>query len=186
MVSAVAVASGLASPATMLVWLDDVMDPEVPVVSVVDLGIVRDVQWQTAASPGGDPVALVTVTPTYSGCPATEVIAQAIEDALHAHGVPEVIVRTQLSPAWTTDWMTAKGREALRAYGIAPPARCAPGAADTQVVDIGALLAPREVVPCPQCASRQTRLLSQFGSTACKALYQCRDCLEPFDYFKPH
>ena len=186
MVRTVAIADGLASPAAMLAWLDAVMDPEVPVISVVDLGIVRDVQWQAAAAPGGDPVALVTVTPTYSGCPATEVIAQSIKDALHGHGVRNVVVRTQLSPAWTTDWMTLKGREALRAYGIAPPAACAPGGSGTQVVDIGALLVPREVVPCPQCASRHTRLLSQFGSTACKALYQCRDCLEPFDYFKPH
>ena len=182
----VAIADGLASPAAMLAWLDAVMDPEVPVISVVDLGIVREVQWQSAATPGEDPVALVTVTPTYSGCPATEVIAQSIKDALHGHGVRNVVVRTQLSPAWTTDWMTLKGREALRAYGIAPPAACAPGGSGTQVVDIGALLVPREVVPCPQCASRHTRLLAQFGSTACKALYQCRDCLEPFDYFKPH
>ena len=186
MVSSGAIAGGLASPAAMLAWLDAVMDPEVPVISVVDLGIVRDIQWQPTATPSDDPVALVTVTPTYSGCPATEVIAQAIKDALHAHGVHEVVVRTQISPAWTTDWMTLKGREALRAYGIAPPAACAPGVCGTQVVDIGALLLPREVVPCPQCASRHTRLLSQFGSTACKALYQCRDCLEPFDYFKPH
>ena len=186
MVSTVAIARGLASPEAMLAWLDAVMDPEVPVISVVDLGIVRDVQWQPAATPGDDPVALVTVTPTYSGCPATEVIAQSIKDALHGHGVRNVAVRTQISPAWTTDWMTPKGRDALRAYGIAPPAACAPGVAPTQVVDIGALMAPRVVVPCPQCASRHTRLLSQFGSTACKALYQCRQCLEPFDYFKPH
>ena len=166
MVSTAAIAKGLASPAAMLAWLDSVMDPEVPVISVVDLGIVRDVQWQAAATPGDDPVALVTVTPTYSGCPATEVIAQSIKDALHDHGVRNVAVRTQLSPAWTTDWMTPKGRDALRAYGIAPPAACAPGVAPAQVVDIGALMAPRAVVPCPQCASRHTRLLAQFGSTA--------------------
>lgn len=177
--------TGLASREVLLAWLDAVMDPEVPVVSVVDLGIVRDVQWQCAAS-GTEPVAVVTVTPTYSGCPATEVIAQAITDALHEKGVRHVAVQTQLAPAWTTDWMTAKGRDALRAYGIAPPAACAPGAVPAQVVDIGALTAPRAVVPCPQCGSRVTRLLSQYGSTACKALYQCRDCLEPFDYFKPH
>lgn len=165
----------------LLTWLGEVMDPEVPVVSVVDLGIVRDVQWQDEASGW-----TVTVTPTYSGCPATEVIAASIRDALQVRGVGEVVVRTQLSPAWTTDWMTAKGREALRDYGIAPPVLRAPGASNSQVIDITALMPHRAAVPCPRCASRKTRLLSQFGSTACKALYQCSDCLEPFDYFKPH
>ncbi|WP_092129556.1 1,2-phenylacetyl-CoA epoxidase subunit PaaD [Polaromonas sp. YR568] len=165
----------------VLEWLGEVMDPEVPVVSVVDLGIVRDVQQQ-AETLGW----VVTVTPTYSGCPATEVIADSIREALQAHGVGEVQVRTQLSPAWTTDWMTPKGREALRGYGIAPPVLRAPGGANSQVIDITALMPHRSTVPCPRCASRKTRLLSQFGSTACKALYQCSDCLEPFDYFKPH
>ena len=163
-------------------WLGDVMDPEVPVVSIVDLGILRDVQWLDTAHT----TAVVTVTPTYSGCPATEVIAQSIREALHAHGVAKVEVRTQLSPAWTTDWMTPRGRDALRAYGIAPPAARAPGADGTQVIDIAALLPSKVIVPCPQCDSRKTRLLSQYGSTACKALYQCNSCLEPFDYFKPH
>ncbi len=170
---------------TVLEWLGEVMDPEVPVISVVDLGLVRDAHWQPGT--GREQVLVVTVTPTYSGCPATEAIAQSIVDALHARGIGRVEVRTRLSPAWTTDWMSDKGREALRAYGIAPPAGLATRALDgTQVIDIGALHAPRVVVPCPLCASRDTRLLSQFGSTACKALYQCRDCLEPFDYFKPH
>ena len=163
-----------------LEWLGEVMDPEVPVVSVVDLGIVRDVQWHAETTDW-----VVTVTPTYSGCPATEVIAASIRDALRSHGMGEVQVRTQLSPAWTTDWMSAKGREALRDYGIAPPVHRASGA-DSQVIDITALMPHRSTVPCPRCASRKTRLLSQFGSTACKALYQCSDCLEPFDYFKPH
>lgn len=172
---------------TVLAWLGEVMDPEVPAVSVVDLGIVRDVQWKEDADPGASsPSLVVTVTPTYSGCPATEVIAQSIREALQAHDIDQVEVRTQLSPAWTTDWMTPKGRDALRAYGIAPPVLRAPGADGTQVIDIGALLPGRAVVPCPQCSSRKTRLLSQFGSTACKALYQCNHCLEPFDYFKPH
>lgn len=172
---------------TVLAWLGEVMDPEVPAVSVVDLGIVRDVQWKGDADPGApSPSLVVTVTPTYSGCPATEVIAQSIREALQAHGIDQVEVRTQLSPAWTTDWMTPKGRDALRAYGIAPPALRALGADGTQVIDIAALLPGRAVVPCPRCSSRKTRLLSQFGSTACKALYQCNDCLEPFDYFKPH
>lgn len=163
----------------LLGWLGAVMDPEVPVVSIVDLGILRDVVWQ------GDAV-VVTVTPTYSGCPATEVIAQSIQDALAAHGVAPVEVRTQLAPAWTTDWMSERGRNALRAYGIAPPAHRATVADGRQVIDMRALLPGHGVVPCPQCGSHKTRLLSQFGSTACKALYRCNTCLEPFDYFKPH
>ena len=164
---------------TVRAWLGEVMDPEVPVVSVVDLGLIRNVEWL------GDSL-VVTVTPTYSGCPATEVIAQSIRDALHARGVEQVQVRTQLAPAWTTDWMSAKGRDALRAYGIAPPVLRAAALDGTQAIDISALLPQRVIVPCPQCNSRKTRLLSQFGSTACKALYQCNDCLEPFDYFKAH
>ena len=182
--------ASLASREVLLGWLGQVMDPEVPVVSIVDLGILRDVQWQT--EPGSESPAklIVTVTPTYSGCPATEVIAQSIRDALIARGIEKVEVRTQLSPAWTTDWMTPHGRDALRAYGIAPPAARAASCDGSQVIDIAALMlnkAPGKViVPCPQCDSRKTRLLSQYGSTACKALYQCNSCLEPFDYFKPH
>lgn len=167
-------------PAQVWVWLSEVMDPEVPAVSVVDLGIVRSVQGNQESG------WKVTVTPTYSACPATEVIADAIRDVLQGYGAGEVEVQLQLSPAWTTDWMTLQGREALRAYGIAPPVMRAPGAVYTQVIDITALMPARAVVPCPQCNSRRTRLLSQFGSTACKALYRCLDCLEPFDYFKPH
>lgn len=166
----------------LLSWLAHVMDPEVPVVSILDLGILRDVQWLDAS----ESTAVVTVTPTYSGCPATEVIAQMIREALHARGVSKVEVRTQLSPAWTTDWMTPQGRDALRAYGIAPPAARAPTPDGSQVIDIAALMPVKVIVPCPQCDSRKTRLLSQYGSTACKALYQCNSCLEPFDYFKPH
>ena len=167
---------------TLLSWLGQVMDPEVPVVSIVDLGILRDVRWLNAS----ENTVVVTVTPTYSGCPATEVIAQSIREALYARGVGTVEVRTQLSPAWTTDWMTPQGRDALRAYGIAPPAARAFQHDGSQVIDIAALLPNKVVVPCPQCDSRKTRLLSQYGSTACKALYQCNSCLEPFDYFKPH
>ncbi len=158
------------------------MDPEVPAVSIVDLGILRDVQWKDAINSE----LLVTVTPTYSGCPATEVIAQSIREALHARGIAKVDVQTQLSPAWTTDWMTLQGRDALRAYGIAPPSARAPSADGSLAIDISALLQSKAVVPCPQCNSRNTRLLSQYGSTACKALYRCNNCLEPFDYFKPH
>ncbi len=168
---------------TILSWLGAVMDPEVPVVSVMDLGIVRGVEWVQSEETA---VLRVTVTPTYSACPATEVIAQSIRSTLQAHGIAQVEVRTQLSPAWTTDWMSEQGREALRAYGIAPPVLRAPDGDNLQAIDISALVSPRAVVPCPQCASPKTRLLSQFGSTACKALYQCSDCLEPFDYFKPH
>lgn len=173
-----------ATPDAVLAWLDEVMDPEVPVVSIVDLGIVRGVRWKSIDT--DKPILEITVTPTYSGCPATEMIAQSIRDMLQAHGLKHIQVRTQLSPAWSTDWMTLKGRDALRSYGIAPPAWQAADASSTQVIDIAALLPNRVAVPCPQCGSRKTRLLSQFGSTACKALYQCHDCLEPFDYFKPH
>jgi ring-1,2-phenylacetyl-CoA epoxidase subunit PaaD len=173
------VPSSAASRETLLSWLGQVMDPEVPVVSIVDLGILRDVQW-------ADDAVIVTVTPTYSGCPATEVIAQSIRDALYARGVGKVEVITQLSPAWTTDWMSLQGRDALRAYGIAPPAARALQHDGSQVIDIAALAPSKAVVACPQCESRKTRLLSQYGSTACKALYQCNSCLEPFDYFKPH
>lgn len=171
----------------VLAWLSEVMDPEVPVVSVVDLGIVRDVHWMDGADDVPPSAGVqVTVTPTYSGCPATEVIAQSIRDALHARGVDRVEVLTRLSPAWTTDWMTQKGREALRAYGIAPPVHLTVDTDSARPVDITALLTNRPAVPCPLCGSGKTRLLSQFGSTACKALYRCNDCLEPFDYFKPH
>ncbi len=176
----------------VMAWLDSVMDPEVPVVSVVGLGIVRDVVWHDGAgeqTDAGRGRLQVIVTPTYSGCPATEVIAQSIRASLQSHGVDAVEVTTQLSPAWTTDWMTVTAREALRQYGIAPPAGPATGPADgSQVIDIASLLGTGDqpAVPCPQCGSTRTRLLSQFGSTACKALYRCNSCLEPFDYFKPH
>lgn len=176
------VVSNPVSQEILLGWLGQVMDPEVPVVSIVDLGILRDVQWLGLP----EDTCIVTVTPTYSGCPATEVIAQSIRDALAARGVGKVEVRTQLAPAWTTDWMTTQGRDALRAYGIAPPAACAPSSDGSLAINISALTTSQVVVPCPQCDSRKTRLLSQYGSTACKALYQCNSCLEPFDYFKPH
>ncbi len=176
------VPASAANRETLLAWLGHVMDPEVPVVSIVDLGILRDVQWSDSSANS----VVVTVTPTYSGCPATEVIAQSIREALQARGIEQVVVRTQLSPAWTTDWMTPQGRAALRAYGIAPPATRAAASDGSLVIDIAALIPSKVVVPCPQCDSRKTRLLSQYGSTACKALYQCNSCLEPFDYFKPH
>ena len=159
-------------------WLGQVPDPEIPVISVVDLGIVRAVEWQ------GDEC-VVTITPTYSGCPAMQVIADTVTEALHGHGVEQVRLVSQLSPAWTTDWMSAAGRDKLKGYGIAPPAQ--------QVIDISGLRGgvkrgalPKLTVVCPNCGSDHTQLTSQFGSTPCKALYKCLDCLEPFDYFKCH
>jgi ring-1,2-phenylacetyl-CoA epoxidase subunit PaaD len=159
-------------------WLGEVPDPEIPVISVVDLGIVRDVAWN------GDEC-VVTITPTYSGCPAMEVIAGSVTGALHAHGLGKVRLVSQLSPAWTTDWMSAAGKAALKGYGIAPPVQ--------QAIDISGLRAgvKRHAVPepelaCPHCGSAHTQLTSQFGSTPCKALYKCLDCREPFDYFKCH
>jgi ring-1,2-phenylacetyl-CoA epoxidase subunit PaaD len=147
--------------------LGAVMDPEVPVVSVVDLGIVRAVDEQ-------DGELHVVVTPTYSGCPATEVIERDIEQALLDAGFAPRLER-RLTPAWTTDWISAEGRERLRVYGIAPPV----GSSSKL-----SLLGKTPEVCCPQCGSAHTERLSEFGSTACKALYRCRDCLEPFDYFK--
>ena len=156
--------------------LAQVSDPEIPAISVVDLGIVREARCRDDGS------CEIVITPTYSGCPAMQVIADGIEQALRALGVQKISISTRLSPAWTTDWMSESGREKLRRYGIAPPAVCA-----TQVIDISALgLHDDAEIACPQCGSMNTRLISQFGSTACKALYRCADCLEPFDYFKPH
>ncbi|CAH0245494.1 Putative 1,2-phenylacetyl-CoA epoxidase, subunit D [Massilia sp. Bi118] len=159
-------------------WLGEVPDPEIPVISVVDLGIVRDVEFI-------DDECVVTITPTYSGCPAMQVIAEDVEAALHARGVDKLRIETRLSPAWTTDWMSEAGKAALKGYGIAPPVQ--------QVIDISGLkhgvkrhAIQQPDVACPHCGSHHTRLTSQFGSTPCKALYQCLDCREPFDYFKCH
>ncbi|MBL6749611.1 MAG: phenylacetate-CoA oxygenase subunit PaaJ [Nevskia sp.] len=174
-----------AEPAQVWDWLAQVPDPEIPAISLVDLGIVRNVRWVAGA--GGDELE-VTITPTYSGCPATEVIAASIREMLAAHGLGSVRLRQQLSPAWTTDWISAAGRGKLAAYGIAPPHPCSAGAAAEQAVDASRILrraAPRQV-RCPRCDSAQTQLVSEFGSTPCKALYRCQQCLEPFDYFKPH
>ncbi|MBF9035691.1 phenylacetate-CoA oxygenase subunit PaaJ [Rhodobacterales bacterium HKCCE2091] len=159
-------------------WLSEVPDPEIPVVSVTDLGIVRDVRWD------GDTLA-VAVTPTYSGCPATAVIDLAIETHLRAKGVEKVRLERRLSPPWTTDWVTAEAREKLKSYGIAPPID---GTAPDGRGGLAARLSGRAnlVIECPRCGSGNTAKVSQFGSTPCKASYQCRDCLEPFDYFKCH
>lgn len=147
-----------------------VPDPEIPAISVVDLGIVREVRCE------GDAVT-VTVTPTYAGCPATELIRADIERALRDAGAGAVTIHTVLSPAWTTDWLSAETRARLAAHGIAPPQ----GAAD----DGARPLVFRPRVPCPRCGSRGTEQLSAFGATACKALYRCTACREPFEYFKP-
>lgn len=160
-------------------WLEAVPDPEIPVISIVDLGIVREVRF--------DPVAdmfVIAITPTYSGCPATAVIAQDIALAMKSHGVGNFRLENKISPAWTTDWLSAKGREALRGFGIAPPA----GAAVQQTIDARRVMRSERdaAVECPHCGSKQTRVSSQFGSTPCKALYVCAACKEPFDYFKPH
>ncbi|MEZ4986504.1 MAG: 1,2-phenylacetyl-CoA epoxidase subunit PaaD [Saprospiraceae bacterium] len=151
--------------------LENVSDPEIPVLSVVDLGIVREARLDEEGT------AQIVITPTYSGCPAMNTIEIGIKAILEDNGVRSV-VQTVLTPAWTTDWMTESGKNKLQAYGIAPPE---PGN-----VDKHALFQDAQPVTCPRCGSRQTTMLAQFGSTACKALYQCKDCLEPFDYFKCH
>lgn len=140
--------------------LSQVTDPEIPVLSLDDLGVIRSIIY-------ADKVIEVIITPTYSGCPAVEMMQQQIVETLSQHFTQEIVVKTQLSPAWTTDWITETGKKALFKYGIMPPTR------DGKII-------------CPQCKSEQVELISQFGSTACKALYKCTDCLEPFDYFKCH
>lgn len=163
-------------------WLGDVPDPEIPAISIVDLGIVREVCWDESRDPAR---LVVTVTPTYSGCPATEVIAASIRETLEQRGVAQPILQTRLSPAWTTDWLAPAAKEKLRGYGIAPPS----GLASEQVIDIRGITRRARVDPkiaCPRCGSLRTELTSQFGSTPCKALYRCKECQEPFDYFKAH
>ena len=143
-------------PRAVMAALDEVADPEIPAVSVLDLGIVRSVEE-----------ARVIITPTYSGCPATDFIERSIREALDAAGYRDVAIETQLSPPWTTDWISEEGREKLRAYGIAPPELA-------------------KSATCPRCGSTDTEEVSRFGSTPCKAQWRCRDCLEPFDRFKCH
>ncbi len=156
-------------------WLEQIADPEIPVLSILDLGIVRDVQVTNESVD-------VVITPTYSGCPAMDAIAFEIRMKLLEHGIKNLNLSQSLSPAWTTDWMTVAGKVKLRAYGIAPPQRMT----SNQSMRLQGLLEDDPVVPCPQCQSADTREISRFGSTACKALYQCNDCKEPFDYFKCH
>lgn len=148
--------------------LETVSDPEIPVLSIMEMGVVRGVKMI-------DDIVEVTITPTYSGCPAMDVIGDDIRKALKSAGF-ESKINLVLSPAWTTDWITPKGRLALEKYGIAAPLE--------PEADKEALLGNKKVVKCPQCGSFNTKMVSQFGSTACKAFFQCEDCLEPFDYFK--
>ncbi|SJZ92765.1 1,2-phenylacetyl-CoA epoxidase subunit PaaD [Consotaella salsifontis] len=158
-------------------WLAEVPDPEIPVISLVDLGIIRDVAYE------GETL-VVTVTPTYSGCPATSIINLDIEQALRDHGVEALRLERRISPPWTTDWISAEGREKLRAYGIAPPIDGT--AADGRLIQRARRLAGAAdlSIACPRCGSTRTERVSQFGSTPCKASYRCAECLEPFDYFK--
>ena len=151
----------------MLEWLSEVPDPEIPVLTIADLGIVRDVIV--------DDEVVVTLTPTYTGCPATEMIEQSVIDTLRRRGVENVSIDRVLSPPWTTDWISDEGREKLREYGIAPP---------QQGASKRALLHGERSIACPRCQSLETEIVSEFGSTACKAAYKCIACLEPFEYFK--
>ena len=159
--------------------LEGLTDPEIPVITLRELGILREVRE------GADGLEVV-ITPTYSGCPAMGQIEDDVHATLTAAGLQARVI-TQLAPAWTTDWMSEAAREKLRAYGIAPPHACAserPGGAS--VVQFAARASQAQVVHCPQCGSANTTETSHFGSTACKALYKCLDCMEPFDYFKPY
>jgi ring-1,2-phenylacetyl-CoA epoxidase subunit PaaD len=153
--------------------LETVSDPEVPVLSVMDLGIIRSVEIDA------DKKIKITITPTYTGCPAMDVINMNIRLALLENNFTDIEIKTVLSPAWTTDWMTEQGKQKLKSYGIAPPhikqQVCTPG-----------LFQEEEAVECPNCNSYNTQIISRFGSTACKALYKCNNCKEPFDYFKCH
>ncbi len=182
--AAAAAAGAQPQPSLGAIWaaLGDVPDPEIPVVSVLELGIVRAVEWD-AADPG---TLLVRVTPTYSGCPATDLIMQAIRDRLRDLGVIAMRLETVLSPPWSTTWLTAEGQRKLRAYGIAPPsAAIAASQTTVDVTGISPLRRSGMTICCPRCGAPRTQLVAQFGSTACKAHYRCLECLEPFDYFKP-
>ncbi len=151
--------------------LDQVADPEIPVLTVRDLGVIRDIIID------GDSIEVI-ITPTYSGCPAMNTIEINIKAALQEAGYHPVKVTTVISPPWTTDWLSEEGRRKLKEYGIAPP--------QERSFDKNALFSEEKNIECPRCNSQNTKMISQFGSTACKAMYQCNDCLEPFDYFKCH
>ncbi len=174
------------SPSTtqLWAWLAEVPDPEIPVVSIVDLGIVRNVAWSEEDAG----LACITVTPTYSGCPATEVIGHEIRAELLRRGVKRVELRVQLSPPWTTGWLTERARQNLKDYGIAPPVEEAVAAGDALAASLVVLGqgAHRPRLACPRCGSTHNEMISRFGSTPCKSLHRCLDCLEPFDHFKCH
>lgn len=176
-----------AETAVQTAWraLAPLTDPEIPVVTLQEMGILREVRPATGAAPD---TLEVIITPTYSGCPAMDQIREDIQAALTKAGL-QGVVTTQLAPAWTTDWIGAQARDKLRAYGIAPPgpvAGCTGGGpTGTHVLRFVREMAPTTQVPCPRCGSTHTVEKASFGSTACKALYQCLDCREPFDHFKP-
>ncbi len=163
------------SEADIYQWLSVVTDPEVPVLTILDLGIVRNVA--VSKNEAGEKEATITITPTYSGCPAMDVIAINIRMALLSRGIKHVIIENQLSPAWTTDWMSEEGKRKLQEYGIVPPRRRSEN-------KLG--LFEEDIVNCPRCGSAETLLVSQFGATSCKALYKCNSCHEPFEHFKCH
>lgn len=157
--------------ATVWKWLGEIADPEVPVLSILDLGIVRNVTIID------DDSVLIKITPTYSGCPAMDLISMQIRMQLMSYGIKNVQVELILYPAWTTDWMTEEGKRKLKEYGIAPPYRKAEKSLD---------LFEEDHVPCPKCNATHTEMISKFGATSCKAMYRCLDCLEPFEHFKCH
>ena len=154
----------------ILSLLSEIPDPEIPVITIVELGVIRDIQVIDATT------IELKITPTYSGCPAMKQIEDDVRKKLTEHGFISVTINTIFSPPWTTDWINAEAKEKLRQYGIAPP--------ETTTEDKSWLTGKTKSIACPRCKSTNTKLISQFGSTACKALYQCSDCLEPFDYFK--
>ncbi len=151
-------------------FLSNIPDPEIPVISIEELGVLREIEILNNK-------VVVTITPTYTGCPAMKMFEDEIKKALYAKGINHAEIKTVYSPAWTTDWMSEKAKEKLQKYGIAPPVN---GTQDKGVL----FKSGPKMVECPKCYSKNTTLKNQFGSTACKALYQCKDCLEPFDYFK--
>jgi ring-1,2-phenylacetyl-CoA epoxidase subunit PaaD len=149
--------------------LSTIPDPEIPVINIAELGVLRSVEFKNEK-------VVVTITPTYSGCPAMKQMEDDIQTLLHEYGIPSAEVKLSYSPAWTTDWMTEEARRKLLEYGIAPPEKTS--------INKQLLMGKSSIVGCPRCKSTSTEMVSQFGSTACKALYKCLDCLEPFDYFK--
>lgn len=171
--------STLSDPLHVMQLLEGIPDPEVPVLNILDLGIVRDVRVYPASEQGAFPGVTVMITPTYNGCPALDVIRMSIRMTLAAAGYAPVEVRTTLSPPWSTEWISDAAREKLEAFGIAPP-NAVPSVCHLD------LFQQDESVRCPHCGSYHTEVVSRFGSTACKALYRCVDCREPFDYFKSH